>query len=74
MSQSPIFFPGIHALRFLAATLVVFDHAAFVSTDYFLFGFTIINPYFSYGRSSRCSGLSRLICFRVMRDTMRFLG
>jgi peptidoglycan/LPS O-acetylase OafA/YrhL len=44
------FFPGIHALRVLAAVLVVFEHAAYVSKDYTLLGYSIAQPYFAYGR------------------------
>lgn len=42
------FFPGIHALRALAATMVVIEHAAFVSNDYSWTDIT--GPNFSYGR------------------------
>jgi peptidoglycan/LPS O-acetylase OafA/YrhL len=50
MSDIRTFFPGIHALRFLAAVLVVLEHAAYVSKDYTLLGYSIAQPYFSYGR------------------------
>jgi exopolysaccharide production protein ExoZ len=50
MSDARTFFPGIHALRFLAAVLVVLEHAAYVSKDYTLLGYSIAQPYFSYGR------------------------
>jgi peptidoglycan/LPS O-acetylase OafA/YrhL len=50
MSDIRTFFPGIHALRFLAAVLVVLEHAAYVSKDYALLGYSIAQPYFSYGR------------------------
>jgi exopolysaccharide production protein ExoZ len=44
------FFPGIHALRFLAATLVVIEHSAYIANDYpLLLSITVI-PHFSYGR------------------------
>jgi exopolysaccharide production protein ExoZ len=42
------FFPGIHALRAAAATLVVIEHAAYVANDYSWISFA--SPYFYYGR------------------------
>jgi exopolysaccharide production protein ExoZ len=50
MSDTRTFFPGIHALRVLAAVLVVLEHAAYVSKDYTLLGYSIAQPYFSCGR------------------------
>jgi peptidoglycan/LPS O-acetylase OafA/YrhL len=44
------FFPGIHALRAAAATLVVLEHAFFVAGDYSLFGVSMVIPYVFYGR------------------------
>jgi exopolysaccharide production protein ExoZ len=49
-SEPAPFYPGIHALRAVAATLVVIEHAAFVANDYSLFGISLIVPHFSYGR------------------------
>lgn len=48
MRASRQFFPGVHALRAIAATMVVIEHAGFVAKDYSWIGFTI--PHFSYGR------------------------
>lgn len=42
------FFPGIHALRAIAATLVVIEHAGYVAKDYSWISF--VGPHFSYGR------------------------
>jgi exopolysaccharide production protein ExoZ len=50
MSVSRQFFPGIHALRAVAATLVVIQHAGFAAKDYFVFGYDIDNDYFIWGR------------------------
>src|SRR4051794_30416269 len=50
MSDTRTFFPGIHALRVLAAVLVVLEHSAYVSKDYTLLGYSIVQPYFSCGR------------------------
>jgi exopolysaccharide production protein ExoZ len=44
------YFPGIQALRAVAATLVVIEHSAYVANDYpLLLSITVI-PNFSYGR------------------------
>jgi exopolysaccharide production protein ExoZ len=48
MSPPRQFFPGIHALRAIAATLVVIEHAAYVANDYSWISF--VGPHFSYGR------------------------
>jgi exopolysaccharide production protein ExoZ len=48
MSDARRFFPGIHALRAIAATLVVVAHAASISKDYSWIDFT--HPYFYHGR------------------------
>jgi peptidoglycan/LPS O-acetylase OafA/YrhL len=50
LAEPKPFFPGIHALRAVAATLVVIQHAAYVANDYFVFGYDIDNDYFIYGR------------------------
>src|SRR5467141_1869198 len=44
-------FPGLQALRALAAILVVIEHAVHVANDRSLFGFSIIVPHFFYGRT-----------------------
>jgi peptidoglycan/LPS O-acetylase OafA/YrhL len=41
------FFPGIHALRAVAATLVVITHAAYVANDS---AEVVVAPYVAYGR------------------------
>ncbi len=48
MSDARQFFPGIHALRAIAATLVVVAHAASIAKDYSWIDFT--HPYFYHGR------------------------
>jgi peptidoglycan/LPS O-acetylase OafA/YrhL len=50
MATSRQFFPGIHALRAIAATFVVIQHAGFAAKDYFVFGYDIDNDYFVWGR------------------------
>ena len=48
MSPARQFFPGIHALRAIAATLVVIAHAASIAKDYSWIDWT--HPYFYHGR------------------------
>jgi exopolysaccharide production protein ExoZ len=50
MANSKLFFPGIQALRAVAATLVVIEHAAYVANDYSLLQTITIIPHFYYGR------------------------
>jgi exopolysaccharide production protein ExoZ len=44
------FFPGIQALRAVAAILVVIEHAGSINHNYTVMGFSYIVPHFSYGR------------------------
>ncbi len=44
------FFPGIHALRAIAATMVVVEHAGFVAKDYSTLKAITIIPHFYWGR------------------------
>ena len=50
MSDARPFFRGIHALRAIAVTLVVIQHAGFAAKDYLVFGYDIDNDYFVWGR------------------------
>jgi exopolysaccharide production protein ExoZ len=50
MTADRRFFPGIQALRAVAATLVVIEHSAYVANDYPLLESISIIPHFYYGR------------------------
>jgi exopolysaccharide production protein ExoZ len=50
MAESRTFFPGVHALRALAASLVVLEHAGSTAKEYAVMGYSFIIPHFSYGR------------------------
>jgi exopolysaccharide production protein ExoZ len=50
MLQRQTFFPGVQALRAIAAILVVIEHAGSIDHKYTVMGFSYIIPYFSYGR------------------------
>jgi peptidoglycan/LPS O-acetylase OafA/YrhL len=49
MTSRP-FFPGIQALRAVAAILVVIEHAGSIEHHYTIAGYSYLIPHFSYGR------------------------
>lgn len=59
MAESQQFFPGVHALRALAAIIVVFEHAFYVWNDYTPLGITSFGVVLFFGISGFVIALQR---------------